>query len=211
MGEYQQYRYEMFDLNPERPLKIISQPMFNHAAEHGFPPDFFTSSYFDHVTFGPIPEGTDCSFSAFRNCTFDGCKVSKCVFDNTTIYDTVFRHAELSMVNFTGASIAHTQFQDSQLSFVSFLEARLKSGYMRDCTLDIVDFKGAELDGTWFRCIKARYVLNLRHATITQGGATQEDVDHLRASTFQALRVSPFPTKQRSPAPRRRKTHALER
>lgn len=211
MGGYQQYQYEMFDLDPQRPLKIISQPLFDHAAEHGFPPDFFTNSYFDHVTFGSIPEGADCSCSAFRNCTFDGCKVSKCVFDNATIYDTVFRHAELCMVNFTGASIAHTQFQNSRLSFVSFQEARLKSGYMRDCALDVVDFKGAELDGTWFGRIDARYVLNLRHANITQGGATQEDVDRLRASTFRALRVSPFPTRQRPTAPRRGKKRTMER
>lgn len=61
MGDYQQYHYEMFDLDPDRPLKIISQPLYDHAAEHGFPPDFFTNSYFDHVDFGHIPEGVDCS------------------------------------------------------------------------------------------------------------------------------------------------------
>ena len=211
MGGYQQYQYEMFDLDPQHPLKVISQPLFDHAAEHGFPPDFFTGSYFDRVTFGPIPEGTDCSFSAFRNCTFDGCKINKCVFDSATIYDTVFRHTELCMVNFTGASIAHTQFQDCRFAFVSFLDARLKSGLMRDCSLDIVDFKGAELDGTWFGGVKARYVLNLHHATITQGGAAQEEVDRLRTSTFQALGVTPFFIRQRPPAPRRRKPRIPER
>lgn len=211
MDGYYQYQYELFDLDPNHPLKIISQPLFDHAAMHGFPPDFFTNSYFDHVTFNSIPEGADCSFSAFRNCTFDGCTISKCVFDNTTIYDTVFRQAVLCMVNFTGASIAHTKFQDCHLAFVSFQEARLKSGYMRNCTLDIVDFKGTELDGTWFGRINARYVLNLRHAAITQGGASQEEVEQLRDSIFRNLHVSPFPIKQRPPASKRGKKCLPER
>lgn len=43
----QEYHYEMWDFDPKRPLKIISQPLFDHAAEHGFPPDFFTESYED--------------------------------------------------------------------------------------------------------------------------------------------------------------------
>ena len=34
----------MFDLYPEHPLKMISQQLYDHAAEHGFPPDFFTNS-----------------------------------------------------------------------------------------------------------------------------------------------------------------------
>lgn len=41
----QEYHYETWDYDPQRPLKIISQPLFDHAAEHGFPPDFFTASF----------------------------------------------------------------------------------------------------------------------------------------------------------------------
>lgn len=210
MGDYQQYRYEMFDLNPERPLKIISQPMFDHAAEHGFPPDFFTSSYFDHVNFAVIPEGADCSWSQFRNCTFQG-PVVKCVFDDAAIYDSDFEQAKLRMVNFTRTSIAHTRFRGSSLTFVSFLDARLKKGYMRDCSFDIVDFKGVSIDGTWFGNTKAGHVLNLHHASITQGGATREEADKFRVSVFRALRVYPHPVKLRPPTPRHKKGHILER
>ena len=42
----QTYDYEMYDFEPERPLKIINQQIFDDAAERGFPPDFFTKSYF---------------------------------------------------------------------------------------------------------------------------------------------------------------------
>lgn len=210
MGDYQQYCYEMFDLDPERPLKIIGQPMFDHAAEHGFPPDFFTNSYFDHVDFGYIPEGADCSRSQFRNCTFRG-PIVKCVFDDAKICDCVFEQAELRMVNFTEASIAHTRFCGNSLTFVSFLDARLKGGYMRDCSFDIVDFKGAAIDGTWIGRAQASHVLNLHHATITQGGATREEADRFRVSIFRALRVYPHPVKLRPPAPRRKKGRIPER
>lgn len=210
MGGYQQYRYEMFDLDPEHPLKIIGQPMFNHAAEHGFPPDFFTASYFDHVDFGLIPEGADCSCSRFRNCTFRG-PIVKCVFDDAALYDCAFEQAELRMVNFTRANIVHTRFRGSTIAFVSFQEARLKGGCMTDCTFDIVDFKGASIDGTRISPAKAGYVLNLLHASITQGGATQEEADKLRLSIFRALRVYPLPVKLRPPAPRRKKGRKPER
>lgn len=210
MGDHQQYRYEMFDLDPERPLKIIGQQMFDHAAEHGFPPDFFTNSFFENVDFHQIPEGADCSCSRFQGCTFRG-PIEKCVFDDAALYDCIFERAELRMVNFTGASIAHTRFRGSGLTFVSFLDARLKGGYMRDCSFDIVDFKGAFIDGTWIGRAKAGYVLNLHHASITQGGASQKEADDLRLSIFRALRVYPHPVKLRPPAPRRKKGRAPER
>ena len=204
MGGYQQYHYEMFDLDPQHPLKMISQPMFDHATEHGFPPDFFSNSYFDHVAFAAFPEGADCSCSHFQNCTFRGCKINKCVFDDARIYDCVFRGAELRMVNFTGASIAHTQFRESSLTFVSFQNTRLKNGLFLDSDLDIVDFQGATLDGTSFGRINASYILNLRHAAITQGGATQEEVQQLRSSVFKALGVPFFSVKQHTTTIRRK-------
>ena len=210
MGDYQQYHYEMFDLYPEHPLKMISQQLYDHAAEHGFPPDFFTNSYFDQVSFDPIPEGADCSLSHFQDCTFSG-PIVKCVFDDARIYDSVLRQAELRMVNFTRTSIAHTRFQSSGLTFVSFQDAWLKGGYLRDCSFDIVDFKGASIDGTWFGRSQASHVLNLRHASITQGGAGREEAERLRVSIFRELQVSPLPVKLRPPAPRRKKTPSTER
>lgn len=211
MGGYYQYQYEMFDLDPGHPLKIISQPLFDHAAEHGFPPDFFSNSYFDHVAFRSFPEGADCSGSRLQSCTFEGCKISKCVFDYARIYDSVFRGAELRMVNFTGATIAHTQFRDSSLTFASFQSARIKGGFFMNTDMDIVDFLDATLDGASFRRINASYIQNLQQATITQGGATQEEVRQFQRCTFRALGVPLFPQKQYPPAGRRRKMPAPER
>ena len=190
----QEYHYEMWDFDPKRPLKIISQPLFDHAAEHGFPPDFFTESYFDHVTIYCMPDNVDCSFSQFQSCKFSVCGIRGAVFDNATLDDTDFHSALLRMVNFTGASIAHSHFRDSSLVSVSFQEARLKSCLTLDCTLDRVDFLGAVLDGSSYGRVAASGIQNLPSATITQGGATQEEAERLRASVFHELAVTILPS-----------------
>ena len=202
MSGSQQYRYDTWDYDPQRPLKIIGQPLFDHAAEHGFPPDFFTESYFDHVTIYCMPDNVDCSFSQFQSCQFSVCGIRGAVFDNATLDDTDFHSALLRMVNFTGASIAHSHFRDSSLVSVSFQEARLKSCLTLDCTLDRVDFLGAVLDGSSYGRVAASGIQNLPSATITQGGATQEEAERLRASVFHELAVPMLPVRQR-PRPAR--------
>ena len=202
MSGGQQYRYDTWDYDPQRPLKIIGQPLFDHAAEHGFPPDFFTESYFDHVTIYCMPDNVDCSFSQFQNCRFSVCGIRGAVFDNATLDNTDFHSALLQMVNFTGASIAHSHFRDSSLVSVSFQEARLKSCLTLDCTLDRVDFLGAVLDGSSYGRVAASGIQNLPSATITQGGATQEEAERLRASVFHELAVPMLPVRQR-PRPAR--------
>ena len=207
----QEYHYEMWDFDPKRPLKIISQPLFDHAAEHGFPPDFFTESYFDHVTIYCMPDNVDCSFSQFQSCQFSVCGIRGAVFDNATLDDTDFHSALLRMVNFTGASIAHSHFRDSSLVSVSFQEARLKSCLTLDCTLDRVDFLGAVLDGSSYGRVAASGIQNLPSATITQGGATREEAERLRASIFHELGVPMFQVRQRPRPARQERPHILER
>lgn len=207
----QEYHYEMWDFDPKRPLKIISQPLFDHAAEHGFPPDFFTESYFDHVTIYCMPDNVDCSFSQFQSCQFSVCGIRGAVFDNATLDDTDFHSALLRMVNFTGASIAHSHFRDSSLVSVSFQEARLKSCLTLDCTLDRVDFLGAVLDGSSYGRVAASGIQNLPSATITQGGATQEEAERLRTSVFHELAVPILPVRQRPRPARQEKPSQPER
>ena len=207
----QEYHYEMWDFDPKRPLKIISQPLFDHAAEHGFPPDFFTASYFDHVTIYCMPDNVDCSFSQFQSCQFSVCGIRGAVFDNATLDDTDFHSALLQMVNFTGASIAHSHFRDSSLVSVSFQEARLKSCLTLDCTLNRVDFLGAVLDGSSYDRVAASGIQNLPSATITQGGATREEAERLRASVFHELGVPMFQVRQRPRPARQERPRVPER
>lgn len=207
----QKYNYETWDYDSQRPLKIISQPLFDHAAEHGFPPDFFTESYFDHVTIYCMPDNVDCSFSQFQSCCFSVCGIRGAVFDNATLDDTDFHSALLQMVNFTGASIAHAHFRDSSLVSVSFQEARLKSCLTLDCTLDRVDFLGAVLDGSSYDRVAASGIQNLPSATITQGGATHEEAERLRASVFHELGVPMFQVRQRPRPARQERPRVPER
>ena len=207
----QEYHYETWDCDPQRPLKIISQPLFDHAAEHGFPPDFFTESYFDHVTVYCMPDNVDLSFSHFERCRFSVCGIRGAVFDNAALYGVDFQSSLLHMVNFTGASIAHTHFRDCDMASVSFQDARLKSCFTLDCTMDRIDFRGATLDGARYGRVAASNIQNLPSAVITQGGATREEVEHLRESTFRELGVPIFQVKLRPPSDRRVKPRAPER
>ena len=193
----QTYPYKLWDYDPKRPLKIIDQQIFDDAAEHGFPPDFFTNSYFDHVTIYCMPDGVDYSFSTFEECRFSVCGVRGAVFDHTDIHRTDFHSSLLQNVNFTGASIAHSHFRDCDLISVSFQEARLTSCLTLDCKLDHVDFQGTVLNGSSYGRIAARSIQNLHSATITQGGATQEEVARLCVSIHRELGVPLFPIKQR--------------
>jgi len=77
----QEYEYKLWDFDPQRPLKVIEQELFDHAAEYGFPPDFFKDAYFDHVTVYCMPDGTDCSGSHFQDCSFTACGIRGAVFD----------------------------------------------------------------------------------------------------------------------------------
>ncbi len=207
----QAYQYELRDSDPQRPLKIISQELFDHAAEHGFPPDFFKESYFDHVTIYCMPDGADCTFSRFQNCFFSVCGIRGAVFDHAALYDSLFHSSLLHMVNFTEASLAQTHFWDNELSSVSFQDARLKSCLMLDCAMDRVDFQGATLDGSGFGRINARDILNLHRASITQGGATATEVRRLHTLIYQELGETIPPVKRRPQTNRRRKASAPER
>ena len=211
MSGSQQYRYDTWDYDPQRPLKIIGQPLFDHAAEHGFPPDFFTESFFDHVTVYCMPDNVDLSFSHFESCRFSVCGIRGAVFDNAALYDTDFQSSLLQMVNFTGTSIAHSHFWDCDMASVSFQDARLKSCRTLDCTMERVDFRGAALDGAGYGRITASNIQNLPGAVITQGGAIREEMAHLRESTFRELDVPMFQVKQRTPSDRRMKPCAPER
>ena len=58
-----QYKYKIFNPESERPLKIVTQQIYDWAAKSGFPPGFFRESYFDNVTFYCVPDHTDFNFS----------------------------------------------------------------------------------------------------------------------------------------------------
>lgn len=183
-----QYKYRTFDLDPERPLKIVNQRLYDQAAKAGFPPTFFRETYFDGVTFYCIPDHTDFNFSRFHNCTFAVCRIREATFDGASLSSSEFHSCDIQYATFFKASIAHTHFHDSTLRNVSFQEARLKSCNTVDCKLDGVGFLNATLDGCFFGRIAAQGIRHLHTANITQGGATEREVKHNREAILAALR-----------------------
>lgn len=200
-----QYQYPSFDLDPERPLKIVNQQLYDQAAKAGFPPNFFRETYFDRVTFYCIPDHTDFSFSNFSNCTFAVCRIREATFDGATFSSSEFHSCTMQYVTFFKASIAHTHFHDSILKNVSFQGARLKSCNTVDCGLDSVGFLNATLDDCFFGRVAAQGIRDLHTATITQGGATTEEAHHNREAVLGAL--LPKQVERRGPSKKRRGVH----
>lgn len=182
-----QFHYRTSTLDPERPLKIVNQRIYDSAARAGFPPGFFRETYFDRVTFYCVPDHTDFNSSHFSNCTFSVCRIREAVFDGTSFHGSEFHNCAMQYVTFFKASIAHTHFHDSSLQNVSFQVARMKSCNVVDCGLDGVGFLNATLDGCFFGRVSARNIRNLNTVTITQGGATKEEADRNRDSILTAL------------------------
>ena len=182
-----QYQYRTSTLDPERPLKIVTQRIYDQAAKAGFPPDFFRETYFDRVTFYCLPDHTDFKFSHFPGCTFAVCRIREAAFDGARFYLSEFQNCAVQYATFFKASIAHTHFHDSSLKNVSFQGASLKSCNTVDCELDGVGFLNATLDGCFFGRVSARNIRNLNTATITQGGAAKEEADRNRDSVLAAL------------------------
>ena len=198
----EQYKYRTFGLDPERPLKIVNQRLYDQAAKAGFPPDFFRETYFDRVTFYCIPDHTDFNFSRFSSCTFAVCRIREATFDGASLSSSEFHSCAVQFATFFKASIAHTHFHDSTLRNVSFQEARLKSCNTVDCELDDVGFLNATLDGCFFGRVAAQGIRHLHTATITQGGAADEEVKRNREAILSVLR--PEQGERREPPAKKR-------
>ena len=183
------YRFRTFDNSIGRSLKIVDQKLFDKAAKAGFPPEFFRETYFDQVNIYCLPEHADFYSSTFQNCAFAVCRISALSFIGASIYSSEFHTCVLEYADFFGSSIAHTHFHDSALSHVTFQKARMKSCNTIDCTLDSINYLTATLDGCSFGRVTASDVRNLDTATITQGGAGQEECRRNRGAIFQALGV----------------------
>ena len=183
------YRFRTFDNSIGRSLKIVDQKLFDKAAKAGFPPEFFRETYFDQVNIYCLPEHADFCGSTFQNCAFAVCRISTPSFIGASIYSSEFHSCVLEYADFFESSIAHTHFHDSALSHVTFQKARMKSCNTIDCTLDSINYLTATLDGCSFGRVTASDVRNLDTATITQGGAGQEECRRNRDTIFQALGV----------------------
>ncbi len=188
-GMSRDIEYDSLSRMGRSPRKVINQESFDRAVEKGFPPCFFRNSYFDHVTIYCMPDRTDCSFSEFRNCTFAVCRIREASFFCSSIWDSEFHSSVLCSASFVLASMAHTHFHDCTLRHSNFNRASMKSCNIIDNLLDHINFNCATMDGCAFGRVSAEEIWNLDRATITQGGATQEECRQNREAIFRALGI----------------------
>ena len=181
------YRYAIYDAEGEHPLKVVDQKLYDRAAEHGFPDGFFQHSYFDHVTFYCLPAGVKFYQSLLQGCRFSVCSLERVSFDWAKLYDTTFHSCRIYETSFFLASLANVRFEDSALLYVSFRQAHMKACSTLYCSLDQIKFTDAVLDGCSYGRVSVKYVWDLDSATITQGGATQEECQRFKYSTLQVL------------------------
>lgn len=192
------------DLDPEHPLKVVNQRRYDLAAKVGFPPGFFRDTYFEHVTFYCLPDGADLSGSTFDTSFFNVCRIVDANFRDTDFYGSAFSSCEIRGADFSGAMLGHTHFHDCSMKRISFQNVRLADCNTVDCTMNEIDFLSARLNGASYGRITPSGIKNLDTATITQGGATDEEVKRLRASIFEALQVPDLSLVQRPKAAHRR-------
>lgn len=169
-----------------RKLKVVDQKLYDRAAREGFPDDFFRESYFDHVTFYCLPKFADFLGSELHNCRFAVCSIRNASFILSHIDDTEFYSSILNHVDLCSAALTHTHFRDCELSNVMAQKIHMKRCSTIDCTMDGVDFAGAVLDGCTFDRITAG-TIRLDYATITQGGATEEECRQSREAICRTL------------------------
>ena len=96
----QQYKYQMMDKDPNCPLKIVDQKIYDMAVKKGFPPKFLQESYFDHVIFYCLPDNANCNFSHFDHCTFAVCRLYGMRFWDARLYDCLFHSCQIKFTLF---------------------------------------------------------------------------------------------------------------
>lgn len=173
--------------------KVINQYLYGCAVKSGFPPDFFSGSYFEGVTFYCLPDGADFSRSRFKDCIFAVCRLVGSNFKNTVFYDSTFHSCTMERADFEWGNIVRIQFQDCTMQSVSFQNTLLLHCTTTECVMNTTNFQEAELVGSTYSGISASGTVNLSNAEIAVDGATEEEAHHLAAATFRELGVPMFP------------------
>ena len=181
---------------------IITQEIYDKAARLGFPADFFRRAYFQNVTIYCLPDYVCLHHSVFANCDFAVCRIREAVFDGDCFFSSRFHGCDIAHATFRDATLAHTHFHDCSMQDASFQQARLRSCNTIDCTMGSVNYQGATLDGCTYGRVQAYDIRNLHRATITMGGATNEEVERNRKAIYAALRPE---SKERQPMPHKKR------
>ena len=207
---HKQFEYKTIELEMDRPMKVIDQQIYDRAAKSGFPRNFFQESYFDHVTLYCMPDNANCNFSHFSDCSFHVCRLYGVKFWDTRLYGCEFHSCRIEFTLFPDSTLANTHFRDCSIHSAAFLRSRMTRCNTVDCSVGRLNFNGARLDGCTYgritRLPNSR-IEGLEDASITMGGATQEEVRYNRNAIFHALGEQdpehPPASRDRPPGPER--------
>lgn len=205
------YKFTIRNFNFSGSRKVINQYLYDCAMKSGFPPEFFSGSYFENVTFYCLPDGADFSRSRFKNCTFAVCRIVDAEFKNTVFYDSTFHSCVMERADFEWGNIVRSHFQDCTMQSVSFQNTLLLDCATADCVMDTTNFHEAELVGSTYRRITAIGTENLSSAEIAASGTTEEDVRRIVAATFRELNVPMFPSRKARDQPGTKKKKQISR
>lgn len=153
-----------------------------------------------------MPDGVRCCDSRFQDCQFIVCRLADVEFWDASLYSCEFHSCLLQGTIFADSTLAHTHFHDCDMPGSAFIRTRLKNCNTMDCTIGNLNLANAILDGASYSRITRLPGSKTRHldtATITMGGATDEEVETLKHSIFKALQVPEQPQVR----PRRTKPH----
>ena len=207
---HKQFEYKTIELEMDRPMKVIDQQIYDRAAKSGFPRNFFQESYFDHVTLYCMPDNANCNFSHFSDCSFHVCRLYGVKFWDKRLYGCEFHSCRIEFTLFPDSTLANTHFRDCSIHSAAFLRSRMTRCNTVDCSVGRLNFNGARLDGCTYgritRLPNSR-IEGLEDASITMGGATQEEVRYNRNAIFHALGEQdpehPPASRDRPPGPER--------
>lgn len=188
-----QYHYKLFERDGYPPLKVVNQRLFDWAAKGGFPPGFFENTYFDHVTIYCMPDYTYCLDSVFQECNFAVCRMVGTHFEDASLYSSEFHSCCLSGAIFSDSTLADTHFYDCVQHRGGFIRSQLRRCNILDDLMTGVTFAESTLDGCSFDRVRANRIRGLHTATITQGGATEDECRHNREAIYKALRPEDYP------------------
>ena len=119
-----------------------------------------------------------------------------------SLYSSEFHSCCLSGAIFSDSTLADTHFYDCVQHRGGFIRSRLRRCNTLDALMTGVTFAESTLDGCSFDRVRANRIRGLHTATITQGGATEEECRHNREAIYKALRAGGLPPRTR-PAPAR--------
>lgn len=162
--------------------KIIPQPCLDAALKENEEislKNCYLSDLSIIVKHGKI---TDFSGAYISNCIIEIKSAEKISFKGASINSTNIKDTNILNADFTDCGIYQTQIENCNLEKADFTFTRFKGGYIRDSNLKEANLLNAHIDGTWFAQNLTQDVSNLDTISITQGGATNEEVNRLKES-----------------------------